>query len=261
MFAVGSGGVYRSLSGGTGWTTVTPSTWFTTTPIIRQFAVSPNFGSDHTILLGSGAAPRGVFASTDGGATWIDWLVDAVDTLLFSPNYAVDRAVWLGRNDEQTFRRDVLVTVNQGDQWDFVRSGTAVPFAISPAYAQDSTILCTGINGGLYLSRNGDRIFPLVEKANADSLQIWRNNPATGWEPAGEETVRDVAFSPGFAQDRTVFGLAGRALIASRDGGFNWLPVCYWTSQVPAATAVLPAAFSGETMNSVTKLHLRAGVR
>jgi photosystem II stability/assembly factor-like uncharacterized protein len=237
VFAAGSGGIYRSFNGGLSWATITPATWFTTTPAIRQFGLSPNFASDRTILLGSRFAPRGVFASTDGGATWIDWLVDAVDVMLFSPNYAVDRAVWVARNDERTFRRDVLVTTNQGDQWDFVRSGTALPLAISPAYAQDSTILWTDVSGGLYLSRNSDRVFPLIEKADADVLHVWQYSPAAGWVVSGEQSIRDLEFSPDFAQDRTAFALTDQSLIVSRDGGVSWHPLCYWSTDALATDA------------------------
>ncbi|MEP7198764.1 MAG: hypothetical protein ABI874_02995, partial [Chloroflexota bacterium] len=227
-FAVGAGGVYRSLNGGIGWATISPATWFTTTTLARQFAVSSNFANDHTIVLGSRAAPRGVFASTDGGATWIDWLVDAVDVMLVSPNYGVDHAVWAARNDEQTFRRDVLVTTNQGDQWETVRAGTAVPFAISPAYSQDSTILWMDATSGLYLSRNGDRVFPLLEKAEADALKVWQQNPQSGWVVTGEQPLRDVAFSPNFGTDRLAFATTDSLLAATRDGGASWAPLCNW---------------------------------
>jgi photosystem II stability/assembly factor-like uncharacterized protein len=230
VFAGGSGGVYRSFNGGAGWSSITPGTWVTTTPIVRQLALSPNYASDHTILFGSRTSPRGVFASTDSGATWTDWLVDAIDVALFSPNYALDRAVWVARNDDRTFRRDVLITTNQGDAWEFVRSGTALPYAVSPAYAQDSTIVWTDVSGGLYLSRNSDRMFPLIEKADADVLKIWQNSPQFGWLATGEEAARDLVFSPDFAQDRTAYALAGAALVISRDGGASWQPVCFWPS-------------------------------
>ncbi len=227
VYAVGSGGIYRSFNGGVSWATITPSGWFTLTPTIRQLGLSPDFANDRTIILGSRFAPRGVFASNDGGSTWTDWLVDAVDAMLFSPNYAIDRTVWVARNDERTFRRDVLVTSNQGDQWDFVRSGTAVPLAISPAYAQDSTIIWTSLSGGLFLSRNSDRVFPLIEKADADVLHIWQNMPGSGWVVTGEQFVRDLAFSPDFANDRTAYAVTDQAVILTHDGGVSWQPLCY----------------------------------
>jgi photosystem II stability/assembly factor-like uncharacterized protein len=241
VFAVGSGGIYRSFNGGSSWATITPGAWFTLTPTSRQLGISPDFADDRTILLGTRFAPRGVFASTDGGATWIDWLVDAVDAVLISPNYALDNAVWVARNDERTFRRDVLVTTSQGNQWEFVRSGTALPLAISPAYAQDSTIIWTDVGGGLYLSRNSDRVFPLIEKADADVLHIWQNVPGTGWVVAGEQFVRALGFSTDFAADRTAFAVTDQAVIISRDGGLSWQPLCYGAADSAAAG---PARFS-----------------
>lgn len=255
VFAAAAGGVYRSLNGGSSWVKITPGGWFTTTPLVRQFAISPNFANDRTILLGSRAAPRGVFASTNGGTTWIDWLVDAVDALFFSPNYAVDRTVWVARNDEQTFRRDVMVTFNQGEQWDFVRAGTAQPFAISPAYAQDSTIIWNDPKSGLFYSRNSDKIFPLLEKAEAEVLKIWQANPQAGWSVVGEARISALVFSPSFAQDRTTFATSDESLIASRDGGASWQPLCYWgfDSQKPDALrfdhlAISPNFASDQTL-------------
>ncbi len=228
VYAAGAGGVYRSLSGGSNWAVITLPTWVTTTAIVRQLAVSPNFDSDRTILLASRAAPRGVFASTDGGATWIDWLVDAVDALLFSPDYALDHAVWVARNDDQNFRRDVLVTVDQGTTWAPVRAGSALPLALSPAFAQDSTIIWSDPGGGLYVSRNGDKVFPSLEKARADALSIYRQDPQSGWIAAGEQPVSAVVFSPDFGRDRSAYALADSSLLVSRDGGGSWAPLCYW---------------------------------
>ena len=232
VFAAGSAGVYRSLNGGSTWSTISPATasWITTTPSVKQLALSPNYSADRTIILASRVAPRGVFASTDGGATWIDWLVDAVDVVMFSPDYAVDRALWVVRDDERTFRRDVLVTVNQGDQWDFVRTGSFVPEAISPAFAQDSTIIWADFaGGGIYVSRNGDRLFPAIEKAETSALNVWEQKPSVGWTVTGESPVRDLVFSPDFARDRMAFALSDQVMLSSRDGGAAWQPLCYWT--------------------------------
>ena len=236
VFAAGSAGVYRSLNGGSSWSTITPASaaWITTTPTVKQLALSPNYGADRTIILASRVAPRGVFASTDGGATWTDWLVDAVDVVMFSPDYALDRALWVVRNDERTFRRDVLVTVNQGDQWDFVRTRSFVPQAISPAYAQDSTIIWRDFaGGGIYVSRNGDRLFPAIEKAETAALNIWEQRASAVWLVTGESSVRGLVFSPEFARDRMTFALSDQEMLASRDGGAAWQPLCYWPAGSP----------------------------
>jgi len=231
VFAAGALGVYRSLNGGSSWSVITPGTssWITTTPSLKQFVLSPNYSADHTMILASRVAPRGVFASTDGGATWIDWLVDAVDVVMFSPDYAVDRALWVVRNDERTFRRDVLLTVNQGDQWDTVRAGTMSPLAVSPAYAQDSTIIWADLaGGGIYVSRNGDRSYPAIEKAETAALEDWEQNPLTGWTVTDERQVLALVFSPDFAHDRMAFALSDQVMLSSRDGGATWQPLCYW---------------------------------
>ncbi|MCA1554394.1 MAG: hypothetical protein LC737_08450, partial [Chloroflexi bacterium] len=228
VFAVGAAGMYRSLNNGSNWTLITPGAWFTSTTLTRQFAISPNFANDHLVLLGSRAVPRGVFASSDGGTTWSDWLVDAVDALLFSPAYAVDRAVWAARNDEQTFRRDVLLTTNDGETWETVHSGNAMPLALSPAFAQDSTIIWSDPFAGLFFSRNSDKLFPTIEKASADVLKIYRFGEQTGWTTVGEQPITSLAFSPTFVSDRTAFATSEAALLVTRSGGARWTPSCYW---------------------------------
>ncbi|MBI5876387.1 MAG: exo-alpha-sialidase [Chloroflexi bacterium] len=237
VFAVGSGGVYRSFNGGTSWAGLTPSGWYTTGIVSRHFALSPSFGTDRLMLFASASAPRGVYASFDGGASWRDWLVDAVDGLFVSPNYGIDRAVWASRNDALTFRRDVMVTTTQGDTWEFVHAGSAFPAGVSPAYAQDSTIFWRDLAGALYVSRNSDRVFPSIAKARAEALAIWQRMPGQGWVTAGDYPVRAVAFSTGFGRDRTAFALADSAPLVTRDGGLTWQPLCYWSADPQAAGA------------------------
>jgi photosystem II stability/assembly factor-like uncharacterized protein len=228
VFAVGAAGVYRSFNGGLSWSAITPTGWYTSTPIVRQFALSPTFGTDRLMLLGSPAAPRGIYASSDGGVSWRDWLVDAVDALFVSPNFAVDRAVWVARNDEQTFRRDVMVTTNQGESWEFVRSGSAFPRALSPAFSLDSTIFWGDLKGGLYLSRNSDRLNPAIAKADAEGLAIWQQTPGRGWDVVGEQAMYDIKFSADFARDRTAYAAAESGVLATRNGGARWTTLCAW---------------------------------
>ena len=105
-----------------------------------------------------------------------------------------------------------------------------LPLAISPAYAQDSTIIWADLaGGGIYVSRNGDRLFPAIEKAETAALEDWERNPLTGWTVTGESSVRDLVFSPEFARDRMTFALSDQVMLRSRDGGATWQPLCYWT--------------------------------
>ena len=228
LFALGLNGVYRSGDYGASWFTISPGNWTTRTPNARQLVVSPAFDQDRLILLGSQQAPRGVYAFSDGGARWSDWILDAVDALHISPNYALDHTVWISRKDERTFRRDVLVTTNQGDTWETVRAVGVRPLAISPAYSQDSTIIWEGYTGGLYVSRNSDKVSPLIEKAAAEVLRLWQPDAQRGWVIAGEQLISGLVFSPDFARDRTAFATISQALIITRDGGLSWSPLCYW---------------------------------
>ena len=98
-------------------------------------------------------------------------------------------------------------------------------------------MIWTDVNGGLFLSRNSDRVFPLIEKADASVLHIWQNVPGAGWVISGEQSIRDLAFSPDFAADRTVFALADNVVIVSRNGGVSWQPLCYESQEAaPAGT-------------------------
>jgi hypothetical protein len=263
VFASGSGGVYRSFDGGFTWVLMTPSLWATPRATVRRFALSPNFETDRLMLFSSTISPRGVYSSTDNSFRWSDWMLEAVDGLFVSPNYALDRAVWVTRNDERTHRRDVLITFNQGDLWTVVRAGNTRLIAVSPAYAQDSTLFWEGYQGGLHVSRNGDKIFPTLEKANADALSVWQFNPQTGWIVTGEQRISSIVFSPHFARDRTAFATTPQTLIVTRDGGAAWSPVCYWgyDPQKPDALRFEQLAISPDFAKDQTLFAVGAGTR
>jgi photosystem II stability/assembly factor-like uncharacterized protein len=263
VFASGSGGVYRSFDGGFTWVLLTPLQWATGRATVRRFAVSPDFVSDRLLWFSSTLSPRGVYSNTDNGFRWGDWMLEAVDGLFVSPNYALDRAVWVTRNDERTFHRDVVVTFNQGDSWEVVHAGNTRLVAVSPAYAQDSTLLWEGYQGGLYISRNGDKIFPTLEKTKADVLNVWQFNPQTGWVVAGEQPISAIVFSPNFARDRTAFATTTQAFIVTRDGGSSWSPSCYWgyDAQKPEALRFDQLAISSGFATDQTLYAVGAGTR
>lgn len=89
-------GLWKSTDGGANWQNITD---LLRVPClsVTQIALSPNFTTDHTLLMGTGSSPRGedylygLWRSTDGGATWTDAFAgsyptgEKVDVIRYNP--------------------------------------------------------------------------------------------------------------------------------------------------------------------------------
>ena len=162
--------------------------------------LSPAFDTDGEIYLGTIA--HGVIQSLDGGATWranrgVPNLV-TVTSLAVSPNYATDHIAFAGDLGQ------VWLTTNGGGSW--VRTGTGsivmrsglkyTWIAVSPSFATDHLLL-VGSNNGVYSSIDSGNTFQAIGPSEI--------GPAT--------IIRQIAFSPNFGADRTVFvNVRGRGL-------------------------------------------------
>lgn len=102
-----SSALVRSTDGGLTWTELVRDNDGLNG--IVSLAVSPNYAQDHLLLAGRGSPAclcgQGVFASTDGGASWTAFN-EGLNTrwpmpyaLTFSPGYSQDGAVFVGLNN------------------------------------------------------------------------------------------------------------------------------------------------------------------
>ncbi len=166
---------------------------------VMALAISPNYQSDRTLLVGLSGAGRngGLYHSTDGGDTWqptTRGLTDLdISQVVFSPMFAQDQTVFLSTTYRGLFRSS-----DGGDTWQSLAGGDSQlsHLAVSPTFAQDKLVI----------------ISARTLLRSTDGGDTWTD---TGLPPG------KVAFSPDFARDRLVLS-AGRW--RSTDGGQSWQP-------------------------------------
>lgn len=173
---------------------------------VMALAISPNYQSDRTLLVGLSGAGRngGLYHSTDGGDTWqptTRGLTDLdISQVVFSPMFAQDQTVFLSTTYRGLFRSN-----DGGDTWQSLAGSYAgypggdsqlSHLAVSPTFAQDKLVI----------------IAARTLLRSTDGGDTWTD---TGLPPG------KVAFSPDFARDKLVLS-AGRW--RSADGGQTWQP-------------------------------------
>lgn len=202
------GDLYRSTRGGDAgsWTTAAKlGGW------IRSLAISPAYESDRTMFAGT---DLGVMQSTDGGQSWTRTGPDELALLAMSPSFPTDHTLFAGT------RHGVQVTRDGGRTWTATGLGPRTPpravaaVSVSPAFAQDGTVLASVDGTGLFRSRDRGRTFAPV----ADDL-LRRGLIIADFD---RPTSAPIQFSRSFARDRTIFSYAQESVLRSTDGGNRW---------------------------------------
>src|SRR5262249_57666932 len=98
-------------------------------------------------------------------------------------------------------------------------------FAVSPDYAHDGTLLATTYEKGAYMSTDGGA--------------TWRPRDVGLGSPSGSKfapifRMFDVAFSPNYSSDGTIFTANWWNVMKSTDRGASWTPSTVGT--LPAST-------------------------
>ncbi|MBP1468741.1 hypothetical protein EYB53_023705 [Candidatus Chloroploca sp. M-50] len=242
---VACGKIYRSNDRGTSWSVLS----FGQDLGAFSLAISPTFATDQTLFAaGSGSGP---YRSTDGGRTWevrYDLPGSFSDNIAISPNFAVDRTLLVAANGKLFRSR------NAGNSWQPLElsigniddgEGQA---AFAPNYATSPVIVAASRNtNGIILSNDsGDTWTPSNQglaaldihalAASPDftndgimlagaGINLYRTNDrGVSWQQVLQGFVfgyNSLAFSPDFANDRTVYATSS-GLLRSSDGGLTW---------------------------------------
>jgi photosystem II stability/assembly factor-like uncharacterized protein len=160
---------------------------------------------------------EGLRVSTDGGATWTTpgpGPVRPVTTL----------AVGVGADGPVVFagsRAGLWVSDDGGASHREVRLGAPLApiegVVVSPAYPTDGTVLVSVMGHGLFRSTDGGRTFAPAAPAMGPDQHVPTSYSRAAAPP--------IAFSPTFAQDRTVVASVGSEVLRSSDGGDTWTAV------------------------------------
>ena len=195
-----------------------PGTWEMSGPYGGRsdvLVVSPNFANDGIAFTGewnwfkfSSQYGRGIFKSTDWGQTWraannglqsVEYPSGAVNGFAFSPNFATDHTVFEASWD------GLFKSTDGGENWqllDGFAPNTVNPLSgifVAPNYPTSGHMLAQGTYGCLFRSTDF----------------------GAHWTPDCTLPFYNIAYSPNFAADNTIFASNG-GIAKSIDGGLTW---------------------------------------
>ena len=172
---------------------------------------------------------RGISISLDSGGTWTDYpqglikdkQADEFEThhfseIALSDNFLVDKAAFLGGFN------GLYRSIQGGQQWREIETlarGVVVAMDVSPNYAEDGTLALTTYVGKIMMSNDEGKTWELT----MNGVEVPRLNG--NFEPSYQDPRRffDMAFSPDYASDKTLFtsGLWTKFL-RSPNGAKSW---------------------------------------
>lgn len=243
-------GLWRSENAGKTWEEISIPI-----QIPRGFTFSPGYGMDNTIYMGSGR--KGTYVSADGGYSWTEMtggLPSDIRTtnIALSPGFVTDRTLFISTSEHGLWRSyDAGVTWSRlvnGLSHDNVRA-----LAVSPRFVDDGQMLAGTVGEGLYRSTDrGDSWYPVNDDFPSGSENIIDSivySPDYGtdntifavsfydhvfrsydqglnWHSCSEglppDAPREIAISPSFSTDKTVFLSTHNWMWRSRNGGDTW---------------------------------------
>jgi photosystem II stability/assembly factor-like uncharacterized protein len=113
-------------------------------------------------------------------------------------------------------------TTDSGKQWQEIETlarGTVIAMAVSPNYAQDSTVVIANYVGNIFISRDKGETWTPINRG----LEVYRLGKDP--EESGQDPRRffDIAFSPNYGEDRTIFaGFLRNKFAKSDNSGDLW---------------------------------------
>ena len=232
LFAGTSAGqVLRSDDSGNTWSPIGPG--IRGEPI-TSLLVSPNYATNHSIW--ASAWHTGSYRSTDGGRSWkrqsrgltTDIQADQIKqaqfrTLAVAPLDRGRQLLFLAGYD------GLFSSDDGGSHWHSIETQAEylTGLAVSPDFPRDGTVIVNAYVKGVYISRDGGGSFDL----SIDGLQQRALGEGNRLLPV--RRMHNVAFSPAYATDHTIFTATWDRFVKSTDGGRTWQSIL--VEQVPAS--------------------------
>ena len=246
-------GLFKSTDGGNQWTVIEePQIDRPTYRRATTLAISPDYAADGTLFWSVDEVDRWrVFKSADGSQSWEEVLNQTAQLLAISPDYPRDHTVYAVLSGAGLIR-----STDGGKMWQAINSGLVYEdaalsdLALAPSFAEDKTLYALftasrseGISH-LYRSTDGGDNWKTLEEAPSISafallpdgdlllgtidgrIHSLRANGLV-WEDltVGLDSmdIYDLAISPGYAQDQTIYASTSTAgVFVSHDGGRSW---------------------------------------
>jgi photosystem II stability/assembly factor-like uncharacterized protein len=187
---------------------------------VRSLELSPTYPNDSTLWASTWHS--GVYVSTDGGETW-DRMADGLTTNSQADDVGVPQFRALAAGAEGPERYSLFVGGFDGlfRYDDRKRSWTSVEtladhivgLAVSPNFADDRTIAVTTYVKGAFLSRDGGETWSYANDGLSDDV-------GNTFVPL--RRLHNVAFSPDYADDGTIFSANWDDVVRSTDRGRSW---------------------------------------
>lgn len=214
------------------------------------FAISPTYCAGYEVFAGSW--DRGLFKSTDAGASWSSVPLPAtvpIRSISLSPNYAADRTLFVA-----TWGAGIFRSLDGGATWGQINAGLTDGLvrtvALPPSYAQDGIAFAGTDSGGIFrwdpaqgrwVTANAgienNRIMALAASPQYLSdgtlmAATWGAEVSFSFDRGatwirsngglGSPYVRTVAFSPAFSSNRTVYAGTTDGAFRSNNAGQSW---------------------------------------
>ena len=180
-----------------------------------RYFVSPDFGRDQTVFVRTSTDEWRLYRSRDSGRTWQVSLDLDIWAMGFSPYFSQDRTVYAGALDVLAVQRSLARSTDGGMTWRSVVIANTDLGPGTPALAVvDANTLYLALYGapGTHATRKG--LFYSIDGG-------------VTWEHLFDGDVNDIALSPRYREDHTLF-IAARSyksnhgLFKSTDGGHTW---------------------------------------
>lgn len=162
-----------------------------------------------------GTLSEGIQKSSDGGKTWVAANTGLkslrVRSLAVSPDFTNDHTLFIGMLGNGVYRSS-----DGGASWKAagidLTEQTVLSLAISPNYAKDHTLFAVTTDGEWLHTGPYYRVYK-----SSDGGKAWILSDA-----GLSGTLSDLAVSPAYAEDQTLFVVTGHGIYTSRNGGEKW---------------------------------------